>query len=95
MFLKLIAKMRHSHHTVCETGFINNDNCDSLGSISAVVTKKEERDFLMEEIFSDEENSSELESETDDEEYQCVVCKLDFVGEAKFEQHRKVSQHWG
>ena len=68
---------------------------DSLGSISAVVINKEDRDTLTEGIFigSDAENSSK--SETDDEAYECVVCRVEFVGEAKLDQHRRKTQHWG
>ena len=70
---------------------------DSLGSISSVVKRQEEQNIFakydLESYNSDED--SEYDPCTDDEEYQCAVCKLDFVGEAKFEQHRRVSQHWG
>ena len=100
MFLQLIAKMRSSDQLMCETNFVEKDKSDSLGSISAVVNRKEESDIFAEkdlrfsELDSPEEDS-DFESETDDEEYQCVVCKLDFVGEVKFEQHRRNSHHWG
>ena len=101
MFLKRIAKMKHKDHSTCDTLFMPKDKCESLGSISAFVTKKEECDDIAEAMLLHEveeessEEDSDIESETDDEEYQCVVCRLDFVGEDKFEHHRRISQHWG
>ena len=103
MFIERISKMKHKDQFVstCETLFMPKDKCESLGSISAFVTKKEECDDIAEEMLlhAGEEESSEedsdIASETDDEEYQCVVCRLDFVGEDKFEQHRRISQHRG
>ena len=81
------------------------EKLDFLCSISAVVTKKEESDVLAEYDVSDRlissgeedtsEDDSDIESDMDDEEYQCVVCGLNFVGEDEFEQHRRISQHWG
>ena len=69
---------------------------DSLGSISAVVKRKEESDILakynLEECYNSEENS---ETETDDEEYPCSVCKHTFQGEANLEKHQRYSHHWG
>ena len=63
-----------------------------VGSISEVVKRKEETE-IFEEDDSDEYSDTDLD--TDDEEYQCAVCKLEFVGEATYEQHLRVSQHWG
>ena len=82
--------MRQSKHSMKKITFF-----ESLQSISAVVNSKEKRDILAEDIlmYSDDENKSE--SEPDDDEYDCVVCMLQFVGEDKFEQHRRVSGHWG
>jgi stress-induced morphogen len=83
-----------------ETNLVEKHKSDSLGSISAVVKRMEESDIVAEKdvkfsVLDSSEEDSDIESETDDEEYQCVVCKLDFVGEVKFEQHRRISQHWG
>ena len=90
MFIQLIAALRESKYSLRKKSIF-----ESLKSISAVVTSKEKRDMLAEDIFtySDDENSSE--SEPDEDEYECVVCRLEFVGEAKFEKHRRVSGHWG
>ena len=95
MFIKQISKQRPGQQSLCQTGFVSKNMSDSLGSISAVVKKKEDRDTLAEDklVASDDENSNE--SETDDEEYECVVCRLEFAGEAKFDQHKRVAQHWG
>ena len=74
------------------------DKNETLGSISSYITKKDESDGLEEDIYPyDDETSSEdsdLESETCDEEYQCAVCKLDFLGVDRFEQHRIIAQYW-
>ena len=88
MFIKLINKQRPRQQS--------QNKCDSLGSISAVVTNNEDRNTLAEDVLvaSDEENSSESEKD-DDEEYECVVCRLEFAGESKLEQHRRIAQHWG
>ena len=100
MFLNRIAKVK-ARDKFTSWHSLAKDKSDSLGSISAFVTEKDERDVLAEDLIpcsvdmSSSEEDSELESETDDEEYQCVVCKLDFVGEAKYEHHRRISQHWG
>ena len=79
MFIKQINKLRPGEQSLCQTGFVSKNISDSLGSISAVVTKKEDRDTLAEGIFicSDDENSSE--SDTDDDEYEYVVCGLEFA----------------
>ena len=67
---------------------------NSLMSISAVVTNKENRDMFLKDIliYSDYDNSSE--SEPDDDEHEYVVCRIEFVGEYKFEQHGRTSGHW-
>ena len=95
MFIKQISKQRPGQQSLCQTGFVSKNTSDSLGSISEVVTKKEDRDTLAEDklVGSDDENSDE--SETYDEEYECVVCRLEFAGEAKFDEHRRIAQHWG
>ena len=38
---------------------------------------------------------SELETDSEFEDYQCVVCNLTFFGEQKFDQHRTITHHWG
>ena len=91
MFLKRISNIS-SDETKSDTYLDEKAKSDSLGSISAVVKRKEGSDIIAE---YDLEEDSDINSQTDDEEYQCAVCKLDFVGEAKYEQHRRVSQHWG
>ena len=103
LFIGKIAKMKLAKPFSIETSNPVKDESDFLGSISAFVTKKDENEGLEKNIHpcddsSDDDSSDDdtnLESETDDEEYQCVVCKLDFVGEDKFEQHRRITQHWG
>ena len=94
MFIKQIGKLK-PRQSLYATGVVSKNLCDSLGSISAAVTNKEDRDTLTEDILicSDDENSSE--SDTDDDEYECVVCRMEFAGEAKFDQHKRVAQHWG
>jgi stress-induced morphogen len=86
MFIKQINKQRPRQQ----------NTCDSLGSISAVVTNNEDRNTHAEDVLvaSTEENSSESEPD-DDEGYECVVCRLEFSGESKLEQHRRIVQHWG
>ena len=96
MFLRHMSNI-YSDETKSDTNLDEKTKSDSLGSISAVVKRKEENDIFAEyglESYNCEEDS-EYDPCTDDEEYQCAVCKLDFVGEAKYEQHRRVSQHWG
>ena len=75
---------------------------DSLISISSVVHVKEEMDNLDQknsnyEKRTHEEDSSEeySDSETDEEEYECVACKHFFLGEDRLEQHQMIYQHWG
>ena len=87
MFIEQINKQRPRQQS--------QNNCESLGSISAVVTNNEDRTTLAEDslVASDDENSSE--SATDDKEHECVVCRLEFAGESKLEQHRRIAQHWG
>ena len=96
MFLRHISNI-YSDETKSNTNLDEKTKCDSLVSISAVVKRKEENDIFQEydlETYPSDEGS-DTDPYTDDEEYQCAVCKLDFVGEAKYEQHRRVSQHWG
>ena len=101
MFLKGAAERKLRNSFSSSTILMTDENCDYLGSISAFVTKKEECEEIAEEMFlcsSEEQNydeDSDLESDTDDEELQCVVCKLEFAGEDKLEQHNKIAQHWG
>ena len=69
---------------------------DSLESISAVVKRREEcntfEKYNLEQFYDSDED---IDTEPDDEEHQCSVCKTLFVGEAKYEQHRRTSEHWG
>ena len=74
----------------------------SLGSISAVVTSKEEMSVLCEEMMSciegdgDFSSGNETEEDTsDDEEHECEVCNLPFPSERLYERHRRSTQHWG
>ena len=48
-------------------------------------------------INKSEEESSEEDTEKDleAEEYECVVCKQEILGEFEFEEHQRVFQHWG
>ena len=96
MFIKQISKLIPRQQSLCQTGVARKNICDSLGSISAVVKNNEDRNTLAEDILvaSDEEDSSESETD-DDEGYECVVCRLEFSGESKLEQHRRIAQHWG
>ena len=82
--------MRQSQHSMKKMNFF-----ESLRSISAVVNSREKRDMLAKVIliYSDDENSSE--SEPDDDEHEYLVCRIEFVGEYKFEQHGRTSGHWG
>jgi len=70
-----------------------------LHSISACVTAKEEfldtkgPDSEESDIYYDDD--SDCEQESDLEDLECVVCKLVFSGESRFDHHRRVSQHWG
>ena len=41
------------------------------------------------------DDESDCEEESDLEDLECVVCKLVFSGESRFDHHRRVSQHWG
>ena len=41
------------------------------------------------------DDESDCEEESDLEDFECVVCKLVFSGESRFDHHRRVSQHWG
>ena len=96
MFLRHISNISRDE-IKSDTNLDEKAKSDSLVSISAVVKRQEEIDIYAEydvESYNSDEDS-DTDPYTDDEEYQCAVCKLDFVGEAKFEQHRRVSQHWG
>ena len=94
MFIKQIEKLKQ-RQSLYDTGVVSKNIYDSLGSISEAVTNKEDRDTLAEDILICSEDGNSDESETDDEEYECVVCRLEFAGEAKFDQHRRMAQHWG
>lgn len=69
-----------------------------LQSISACVTAREQtlhsqgRESEESDNFYDE---SDFEEESDFEDFECVVCKLVFSGELRFDHHRKISHHWG
>lgn len=41
------------------------------------------------------DDESDCEEDSDLEDLECVVCKLVFSGESRFDHHRRVSQHWG
>ena len=85
MFIQLISALRQGKHLLRKRSIF-----ESLKSVSADVTSKEKMDIR---LYSDDENSSESEPGVD--EYECVVCRLEFVGEDQFEQHRRASGHWG
>ena len=96
LFIKLIQKQRAGQQSLCETGCVGKNTSDSLASISAVVTNKEDRDTLAEDICDASDDDTTDESDTDDdEEYECVVCRLEFTGESKLDEHRRLAQHWG
>ena len=40
-------------------------------------------------------DDSELETDSEIEKIQCIVCKLVFTGDSKYEQHRRITHHWG
>ena len=102
VFLELIAKSSNSQLNDSQkdtnTSNINAANY-SLGSISAVVKLKEDIHKLakLEDWYSDSssQESSESDEETDDEEYQCSLCKLIFIGEVNIEKHQKYSHRMG
>ena len=48
MFIKQISNLRPRQESLCQTGFGRKTISDSLGSISAVVTNKEDRNTLTE-----------------------------------------------
>ena len=101
MFLKGASEGNLNDNSSNETVFKPKENFDSLGSISAFVTNKEECEEIAEEMFlvsgveQSNDDETDLETETDEEDYECVVCKLNFVGEDKLGQHRRIAQHWG
>jgi len=66
-------------------------------SISACVTLQQECDNkLMCEDDSDHYyDDSDLETDSECQQIQCVVCKLVFTGDSKYDQHRRITHHWG
>ena len=71
-------------------------------SISSVVELQEETDELDKQMIGCKINKTEEESSEEDtekdleaEEYECVVCKQEILGEFEFEEHQRVFKHWG
>ena len=72
-------------------------SCETVGSISGSLVRRSERPEtrVRDTDLETETDSEEEELETDEEtELQCQVCRINFVGETRLREHKRMSQHW-